>query len=146
MNFDGKGYCVCEEIIVQIQGVTLIPKAYVERCCQTNYIANWQLSFYKSISILWPLFLVEDLKTNSSRFQGALLFLNFSSCVRLMHCVHLNVWSLNIVSMCCVCDVFLPCLEVLHQFRGTLGLSPSSLSTLTLILSWHLFMTLSLCL
>jgi hypothetical protein len=109
-------------------------------------IANCQSSFYKSISILWPLFLVEDLKTNSSRFQGALLFFNFSSCVRLMHYVHLNVWSLNIVSMCCVCDVFLPCLEVLYQFWGTLGLNPSSLSTLTLILSWHLFMKLSLCL
>jgi hypothetical protein len=36
MNFDGKGICICEEIIVQIQGVTLIPKAYVEGCCQTN--------------------------------------------------------------------------------------------------------------
>jgi len=91
MNFDGKNYCVCEEIIVQIQGVTLILKAYVEGCCQTNYIANCQSSFYKSISILWPLFLVEDLKTNSSRFQGALLFFNFSSFVRLMHYVHLNV-------------------------------------------------------
>jgi hypothetical protein len=62
MNFDGKGYCVCEEIIVQIQGVTLIPKAYVEGCCQTNFIANCPSSFYKSISILWPLFLVENLE------------------------------------------------------------------------------------
>jgi hypothetical protein len=91
MHFDGKGYCVCEEIIVQIQGVTLISKAYVEGCCQTNYIVNCQSSFYKSISILWPLFLVEDLRNNSSRFQGALLFFNFSSCVTLVHCVHLNV-------------------------------------------------------
>jgi hypothetical protein len=90
-------------------------------------------------------FLLKTLRTNSSRFQGALLLL-FSSCVRLMHCVYLNVWSLNIVSMCCVCDVFLPCLEVLYQFWGILGLSPSSLSMLTLILNWHLFMKLSLCL
>lgn len=73
-------------------------------------------------------------------------FFNFSSSVRLMHCVHLNVWSRNIVSMCFVCDVFLPCLEVLYQFQGALGLSPSSLSMLTLILSWHLFVKLSLCL
>jgi hypothetical protein len=36
MNFDGKGICICEEIIVQIQGFTLIAKACVEGCCQTN--------------------------------------------------------------------------------------------------------------
>jgi hypothetical protein len=38
-----------------------------------------------------PRFLLKTLRINSSKFQGVLLFFNLSSCVRLMHNVHLNI-------------------------------------------------------
>jgi hypothetical protein len=69
----------------------------------------------------------------------------FWSCMKLVHCVYLSVWSVSAMPQCKVFVMSLPCFKVLYWSWKTLGWNPCSLSRLTLTLNWHLLLKVSFC-